>query len=156
LIAAAALSACAPPPPEVLRQPKPVPISEIAAGKAEPQIGLGQPFPDWAPLPERGEVTGAEVVRPQPPYGAAAVLMVRIDESFPAFVAAYRARLAERGFRLEQIRNPPNLIIDAPVATYEADEQDGGHAVFVTLRGAAAARYAQLTIWTAPVPRIPY
>jgi hypothetical protein len=156
LVGAAALCACNQPPAPIWRLPKGVPMSDIAAGKVAPQVGLGAPFPDWAPLPERGDVIGAEVVAPQPPYGAAAVLMVHIDESFPGFVAAYRVRLAARGFDLRQTHIPPNLGIDAAVAAYEADERQGGHIVYVTLRGTPAARFAQLTFWAPPAPRIMY
>ena len=130
-------------------------MAQIAAGKTAPQIGLAAPFPDWAPLPERGEVIGAEVLPPQPPWGASALMMVRIDETFPGFIAGNRPRLAERGYDLKQVPNPPNLIVDAPVATYEADEQAGGHVAYETLRGTPAARYAQLTFWAPPSPKLP-
>ena len=155
-LAASALAACSQPPAPIWKLPKGVPMSQIAGGRPAPQIGLAAPFPDWAPLPEQGDVIGAELVAPQPPYGAAAVMMVHIDESFPAFVAAYRARLAARGFGLEQTPIPPNLGVDAAVAAYEADERQGGHIVYVTLRGTPPARYAQLTFWAPPAPRIAY
>jgi hypothetical protein len=149
----AALAACAPDPPSGTGSPSAgVPIDRIARGETDPQMGLGAPFPAWAPLPERGQVTGAEVLPPQPPWGASAVILMRIDERYDAFTAAYRRRLAERGFELKPIPIQPNLVIDAPLAQFQADEKAGGHIVYVTYRGDARARYVQLTYWSPPSP----
>jgi hypothetical protein len=130
-----------------------VPIDVIARGQSAPQIGLGGPFPDWAPLPPRGWVIGAELFGPQPPYGPAAVAMIQIDESFDAFTAAYGRLLAQRGFAMRASPMPFNLVVDRPHAVYEADEIHGGHVVYVTLRGNRDVRFAQLTFWSPPAPR---
>ena len=154
MIAGLGLAACDEPKPPPM--PKGVPVSDIASGKVLPQIGLIAPFPSWAPLPPQGTVIGAEVVRPQPPYGAAAELMLRLDtESYDGFIVAYRAVLDRRGFSMRAAPEPSNVGIDRPVATYEADETQGGHVVYVTLRGAARQRYAQLTFWSPPAPHMP-
>ena len=97
-------------------------------------------------------MTGAEVLPPQPPWGASAVIMMRIDESYDAFTAGYRRRLAERGFELKPIPIQPNLVIDAPLAQFQAEEKAGGHIVYVTYRGDSRARYVQLTYWSPPSP----
>jgi len=148
-----ALAGCKPAlPPGADSSAEGVPIDRIARGEIDPRIGLGAPFPTWAPLPERGQVTGAEVLPPQPPWGASAVIMMRIDESYDAFTASYRRRLDERGFELRSIPIQPNLVIDAPLAQFEADEKQGGHIVYVTYRGDNRARYVQLTFWSPPSP----
>src|SRR5260221_10722893 len=69
--------------------PKGVPVAAIANGKTEPRIGLVSPLPEWIPLPDSGTVVGVRVYRPQPPYGAAVVVMLKLDASAAAFVAAY-------------------------------------------------------------------
>jgi hypothetical protein len=153
LALSAALAACSPDLPKGAGSPSAgVPIDRIALGETDPHIGLGTPFPAWAPLPERGQVTGAEVLPPQPPWGASAVIMMRIDESYDTFTAGYRRRLAERGFELKPIPIQPHLVIDAPLAQFQADEKAGGHIVYVTYRGDARARYVQLTYWSPPSP----
>jgi hypothetical protein len=134
--------------------PKPVPIEAIAGGEAMPQIGLAGPFPGWAPLPDKGLVTGAEIARAQPPYGASAVLMLKTDETWDAFLSGYRRRLDQRGYSLRRMPIQPNLIVDAPVAQYQADERQGGHVVYVTFRGDKTTRYVQLTYWSPPAPRV--
>jgi hypothetical protein len=150
-LGAALLIACNPPTARpALRS---VPIDAIAHGQPAPQIGLTGPFPDWAPLPPRGRVIGAALYPPQPPYGAAAVAMVVIDDSFDAFTAAYSRQLAARGFELRASPMPFNLGIDRPHAVYEADELHGGHVVYVTLRNGGDFRLAQLTFWSPPAPR---
>jgi diphthamide synthase (EF-2-diphthine--ammonia ligase) len=132
--------------------PKGVPIAAIANGKTEPRIGLVSPLPEWIPLPESGTVTGAGVYRPQPPWGAASVVMLKMDRPAAAFVAAYGKRLAASGFPLRRIPNPPNLVIDAPWATYEAVDRKSGNTVFVTIRSFWEPHFAQLTFWNPPVP----
>ena len=132
-----------------------VPVGEIAKGQPLPQIGLTGPFPAWAPLPDGGTATGAEITPPQPPYGAAAVLMLKIDSDYPTFQAAYARRLAEHGFTLNPIPIQPNLGVDRPVAQFEAPEKNGAHVIYVTYRGGASTRYVQLTYWTTPAPPLP-
>jgi hypothetical protein len=149
--AALLLASCSQPAPRpALRS---VPIEAIAHGRPAPQIGLTGPFPEWAPLPPRGRVIGAELFAPQPPYGAAAVAMVVIDDSFEDFAAAYRVQLAARGFEMRASPMPFNLGVDRPHAVYEADEIKGGHVVYVTLRSGGDVRVAQLTFWSPPAPR---
>jgi hypothetical protein len=131
---------------------KGVPIASIANGKTLPRIGLVSPLPEWIPLPDNGEAVGAGVYPPQPPYGAAAVVMLKLDRSAAAFVAAYGKRLAAAGFPLRRIPNPPNLVIDAPWATYAARDAKTGNMVFVTIRSFWEPHYAQLTFWNPPVP----
>jgi hypothetical protein len=136
-------------------EPRGVPVADLARGEPMPRIGLIGPFPSWAPLPNEGLVTGAELFRPQPPYGPAAVAMISIGSSFNTFEAAYRRRLDERGFAMKAIPIQRNLIIDRPVAQFEADERQGGHVVYITFRGDVRVRYVQLTFWAPPAPRIP-
>jgi hypothetical protein len=131
---------------------KGVPIASIANGETLPHIGLVTPLPDWIPLPESGTVIGAGVYPRRPPYGAAAVVMLKLDMSADAFVAAYGRRLAATGFPLRRIPSPPNLVIDAPYATYEAKDRKNGNTVFVTIRSFWSPHYAQLTFWNPPVP----
>jgi len=138
------------------RPPRPygVPIAAIASGQPAPRIGLIGPFPAWAPLPGRGLVVGAELSGPRPPYGAAAMIMLVIDDSFDAFAAAYGRRLTQAGFVMRRIPIGASLVIDRPVAQFEADEREGGHVVYVTFRGDAQMRYVQLTFWAPPAARI--
>src|ERR1700722_17526163 len=89
---------------------KGVPIASIANGKTLPHIGLSAPLPDWIPLPDNGTVIGAGIYPRRPPYGAAAVVMLKLDMSADAFVAAYGRRLAAAGFPLRRIPSPPNLV----------------------------------------------
>lgn len=126
-----------------------IPIEKIANGRSAPQIGLIAPLPTWIPLPKRGRAIGAGLYPPQPPWGAAAVVMLRIEEPADVFVSAYRRRLDEAGFAMHQIPIPPNLFVDAADSAFEADERRGGHVVYVTMR---RAHYAQLTFWSPPAP----
>jgi len=134
--------------------PKGVPIAAIKDGKLAPSIGLVRPLPGWLPLPDEGRVIGAGTYPPQPPYGVAAVVMLKLSDSDEAFVAAYKKRLGEKGFAMRRIPIQPNLIIDAPTAQYEADERQGGRTIYITMRGTYAARFAQLTFWDVPAPRL--
>lgn len=127
-----------------------VAIDKIAGGKIAPQIRMIRPLPAWVPLPIKGRVIGAGTYPPQPPWGAAAVVMLQLDQPADAFVAAYRQRLDHAGFAMRRIPIPPNLIIDAADSAYEADERNGGHVVYVTMR---KTHYAQLTFWAPPAPR---
>jgi hypothetical protein len=124
-------------------------VEKIGNGRIAPEIGLAAPLPTWIPLPRKGRVIGAGLYPPQPPWGAAAVVMLQIEEPANSFVAAYRKRLDQAGFAMRQIPIPPNLIVDAADSAYEADERSGGHVVYVTMR---RTRYAQLTFWSPPAP----
>jgi hypothetical protein len=132
--------------------PKGVPIDRIANGRILPQVGLTGPLPEWIPLPEKGLVLGAGLYPPQPPYGAAASMMLKLSESQSTFVGSYRRRLEQAGFSWRHLPTPFNLIVDRPDDQFEADGKNGTHVVFIVLR---AKEYAQLTFWDAPVPRMP-
>jgi hypothetical protein len=129
--------------------PRGIPVEKIANGRIAPQVGLVAPLPNWIPLPERGRVVGASLYPPQLPWGAAAVVMLQIEQPADLFVAAYRKRLDQAGFAMHRTPIPANVIIDAADSAYEADERKGGHAVFVTMR---KTYYAQLTFWSPPIP----
>ena len=153
LLAAAALVARGTTPP--LPPYREIPVAQIR-GKPVPQIGLVAPLPNWMPLPERGYVSGAELFPPQPPYGPAAVVMLRYDETQAQFVVDYRHRLARAGFGMRPILFPYHLVIDKPDAAYEADEKNGGRVGYVILRSGFNKRSAQLTFYEAPAPRMPF
>jgi len=130
-----------------------IPVAEVG-GKALPHIGLVAPLPNWLPLPESGYVTGAERFPPQPPYGPGAVVVLRYDETQAQFVANYRHRLARAGFAMRAIPNLFHLVIDKPDAVYEADEENGGRVGYIVLRHAWKGRFAQLTFYESPAPRM--
>jgi len=134
--------------------PEGIPIAKLTDGMPHPEVGLIVPLPGWIPLPGSGRVIGAGTYPPQPPWGAAAVVMVVIDGAAADFVAAYGKRLDSAGFSIRRIPNPPNLIIDAPDSSYEADEREGGHVAYVTMRSTREVRVAQLTFWDPPAPRL--
>jgi hypothetical protein len=46
------------------------------------------------------------------------------------------------------------LIIDRPDAQFEADERQGGHVVYITMRHSGVVRVAQLTFWDPFTPRL--
>ncbi|HEY1638409.1 MAG TPA: hypothetical protein VGF62_07795, partial [Rhizomicrobium sp.] len=98
----------------------------------------------------KGRVIGAGTYPPQPPWGAAAVVMLQLEQPADDFLAAYRQRLDRAGFSMKRIPIPPNLVIDAADSAFEGDERNGGHALFITMR---KTHYAQLTFWSPPVPR---
>ena len=130
-----------------------IPIADLARSRIEPSIGLDAPFPTWAPLPEKGLVTGAETAAPRPPWGASAVAMVKIDEDVEPYMADYRQRLAAKGFRVRRLPTQPGLIVDRPQAQFQSDDRDG-HVVYITFRGDSAVRFVQLTYWSPPAPRL--
>jgi hypothetical protein len=131
--------------------PRGIPIEKITNGRVAPRVGLVAPLPKWIPLPEKGRVIGAGLYPPQPPWGAPAVVMLQIEEPAQSFLAAYRKRLNQAGFAMRRTPIPPNLIIDAADSAFEADERNGGHVVYVTMR---RTWYAQLTFWSPPAPRL--
>lgn len=126
-----------------------IPIEQIANGGRAPQIGLIAPLPRWIPLPNKGRVIAAGLYPPQPPWGAAAVVMLLIEEPADSFLASYRKRLDGAGFAMYRVPIPPNLIVDAADSAFEADERQGGHVVYVNMR---RTHYAQLTFWSPPAP----
>jgi hypothetical protein len=131
-----------------------IPVSLLADGKPQPRIGLTTPLPNWIPLPEKGYVTGAALYPPQPPFGPAAVVMLRYEEGQGEFIVHYRARLERAGFVVRRIPVLFHLIIDRPDAAYEADEKNGGHVAYITLRHGFDIRMAQLTFYAPPAPRM--
>lgn len=138
-------------PAAMLPMPRGIPVEKIANGRVAPQVGLVAPLPSWIPLPEHGRVIGAGVYPPQPPWGAAAVVMLQIEQPADSFVAAYRKRLDQAGFAMRRTPIPANVIIDAADSAYEADERRGGHVVYVTMRKTC---YAQLTFWSPLAPHL--
>jgi hypothetical protein len=132
--------------------PRGIPIAMIAGGRLEPQIGLVAPLPRWMPLPDRGLVVGAGTYPPQPPFGAAATVMLKLDESQKEFTTSYLKQLERAGFSVRHLPPPFNLIVDRPDDQFEADERKGARAIYITLR---ATHFAQLTFWDSPAPRLP-
>ena len=130
-----------------------IPIDQVT-GKPLPHIGLGAPLPNWIPLPERGYVSGAELFAPHLPYGPGAVIVLRYDETQAQFVVNYRHRLERAGFVMRRIPILFHLIIDKPDAAYEADEENGGRVGYIVLRHARKGRFAQLTFYDPPAPRL--
>jgi len=131
-----------------------VPLALIADGKPHPGVGLVAPLPKWIPLPENGYVTGAALYPPQPPFGPACVVMLRYDEAQGEFIVNYRHRLENAGFATSRIPVLFHLIIDKPDAAYEADEKNGAHVAYITLRHGFNIRVAQLTFYAPPAPRM--
>ena len=130
-----------------------IPVAQIS-GKALPHIGLVAPLPKWIPLPEKGYVSGVELFAPRPPWGPAAVVMLRYDETQAEFVVNYRHRLERAGFVMRRIPFGFHLIVDRPDDFYEADEKNGGHVAYITLRHGFGKRVAQLTYYAPPAPRL--
>jgi hypothetical protein len=132
-----------------------IPVEVLAAvrDRPQPQIGLMGPLPAWIPLPAHGQVTRAGLSAPQPPYGASATLMLLIDEGAEAFAADYRARLELAGYRVRDIPPGFNVAFDEPDLQLQAEGPEG-HVVYVSLRHTRAARFAQLTCWEPPAPRL--
>ena len=77
---------------------KGIPIKELGDGKPHPEILLIEPLPGWIRLPDSGSAISAGVYPPQPPYGAAAVIMVMTDDFSADFAADYGRRLERAGF----------------------------------------------------------
>ena len=138
-------------PANVPPKPRGVPIEKIANGRIAPEVGLIAALPTWIPLPGKGRVIGVGLYPPQPPWGAAAVVMLQIAEPADSFVAAYRMRLDQAGFAMRRTPIPANLIVDAADSAFEADERRGGHVVYVTMR---RRWYVQLTFWSPPAPHL--
>jgi hypothetical protein len=132
--------------------PSGIPIAMIAGGRLQPQIGLVSPLPRWMALPDRGLVVGAGTYPPQPPFGASATVMLKLDESQQEFTASYLRQLERAGFAVRHLPTPFNLLVDRPGDLFEADERKGARAIYVTLR---ATHFVQLTFWDSPAPRLP-
>lgn len=140
--------------------PAGIPVEALAAARDRPQprIDLTAPLPAWIPLPDRGRIITAGLYPPQPPYGAAATLTLVIDETAEAFAAAYGTRLGQAGFALRIVAPRFNVAFDEPDLQFEAVEIAGapsaGRVIYVSLRHTRAGRFAQLTCWEPPVPRL--
>lgn len=110
-----------------------VPIARLAAGAFEPALGLRQPLPAWLPLPETGRVIAAGAYPPQPPFGASATILLRLEQSSDGFVASYRARLARAGFAVRRNvvllhRGPFDPMLEQ---AFEADAKPGGPTIYI-------------------------
>jgi hypothetical protein len=113
------------------------------------------PMPAWVILPpgER-EVVASGVYPPQPPYGAAATITYAIAETAEEFAAAYGAQLTAAGYAVRPIPPRFNIAFDEPDLQFEADERSGGHVIYLALRHTRTTRFAQLTFWAPPAPRL--
>jgi hypothetical protein len=127
-----------------------VPIAELAKGKPFAGIGLLAPLPTWLPLPKKGRAISGGVYPPQPPFGAASVIVLAIDEPIDEFLGSYARILESAGFTLSRLPNPA-IPTDMAEARYEATNATRSRYVFVTLR---QSWFVQLTFWDAPVPRM--
>ena len=116
------------------------------------------PMPAWAVLPPNGRVVTSGVYPPQPPYGAAATITYAIDETAEQFAAAYEAQLTAAGYAVRLIPPRFNVAFDEPDLQFEADERNGGpmggHVIYLALRHTRTTRFAQLTFWDPPAPRM--
>lgn len=104
------------------------------------------------PAARTGRVITGGLYRPQPPYGAATSLTLRIDDAPEAFAAAYEARLRAAGWNVRRVPPPFDFTFATDLAI-EADAPAGGHTLFAVLRHNHAAQFAQLNFWNAPAPR---
>jgi hypothetical protein len=125
-----------------------------------PAAGLNAPMPAWAILPAGDRrVVAAGVYPPQPPYGAAATITYILEETAEQFAAAYGARLTAAGYAVRRIPPRFNIAFDEPDLQFEAAEQTsvpgGGRVIYVSLRHSRTTRFAQLTFWEPPAPRLP-
>ena len=59
------------------------------------------------------------------------------------------------GYAVRPVAPRFNIAFDEPDLQFEADERAGGHVVYIALRHTRAARFAQLTFWDPPAPRLP-
>ncbi len=131
-----------------------VPIAELRAEAARGAVPhLSRPLPDWLPLPARGRVTAAGDYKPQPPYGAAISITLVIGETPEEFAAAYSALLSEIGYRVRRVA-PPFDFTFATDGALDAYDPSSGRYVFLVLRHNGANRFAQVTFWEPPAPRL--
>ncbi|HEY7609470.1 MAG TPA: hypothetical protein VIF14_09580 [Alphaproteobacteria bacterium] len=114
---------------------------------------LTAPLPEWLPLPASGRVSVAGDYAPQPPYGAAISITLVIDEPALDFAAAYSAMLGAAGYRVRRVV-PPFDFTFASDAALDAYDPKSGRYVVCVLRHSRAARFAQITFWEAPAPRL--
>lgn len=133
-----------------------VPVARLAAGFSAPALGLRRPLPAWLPLPETGWVIAAGAYPPQPPFGASATILLRLEQSSDGFVASYRTRLAHAGFALRSNevllhRGPFDPMLEQ---AFEADAKPGGPTIYIAIRGRPGREFAQLTFWNPPAPRL--
>lgn len=114
---------------------------------------LVKPLPDWLPLPPSGRVSTAGAYPPQPPYGAAVTIMLRIDEAPETFAADYMIRLAAAGYRVRRVAPPFDFAI-ASDGALDAHDPETGRYIVCVLRHNGANRFAQITFWEPPAPRL--
>ena len=140
--------------------PEGISVETLAASRDQPQpkLRLVRLLPAWIPLPDSGYVVTAGVYPPQPPYGAAATLTLKTDLTAEAFAAAYRSRLERAGFAVRTVPPGFNVTFDNPDLILEAIETAstplGAHTIYVALRRTRAGRFAQITAWDPPAPRL--
>jgi hypothetical protein len=137
----------APPPPLDLPIER---LREEAARGALPHVS--RPLPDWLPLPASGRVSTAGTYPPQPPYGAAVAIMLRIDETPEDFAASYTRALAAAGYQVRRVAAPFDFTF-ATDGAIEAYDPASGRYVFCVLRHNRQSRFAQITFWEPPAPR---
>jgi hypothetical protein len=115
--------------------PAGVPVEAIEGGRIAPSIGLVLPLPKGFPLPGKGHVIGAGVYPPQPPFGASASMMMRLDEPPVNFISSCRARLTQAGFALRHptFAGPSDPALEK---TSEADEILGGRTIYIAIAAA--------------------
>ena len=131
--------------------------AEVERLRAEAARGalpyLTAPLPEWLPLPPSGRVTTGGSYPPQPPYGAAISLMLVIDLSAEDFAAAYSEKLTAAGYRVRCIPAPFDFTFATDGALDAYDPASGRYVVCV-LRHNAKHRFAQVTFWEPPAPRL--
>jgi len=114
---------------------------------------LTAPLPDWLPLPESGRVSTAGAYPPQPPYGAAVLITLVIAETPEEFLAAYSARLTAAAYQVRRVA-PPFDFTFATDGALDAYDHATGRYVYCVVRHTRAARFAQITFWEPPAPRL--
>ena len=110
-------------------------------------------LPDWAVLPETGELFVREIHPGDGSYGLAATTVVRFQQPILAFMDAYEARLAAAGYEVERTTVTRWLSGDGEWAL-EAHHPGNGRATFARIFSmfAQPEPIALIVFWDAPVP----
>ena len=123
-----------------------------------PQPGKALPdenaqLPDWAVLPETGELFIRQVHPGNGSYGLAATAVVRFQQPLPAFVDAYEARLASAGYDVERT-TVTRWLSGGGEWALEAHNPGNGRATFVRISRCIPhpEPVALIVFWDAPVP----
>jgi hypothetical protein len=134
--------------------PLDIPVERLRAEAARGALPyVTAPLPEWLPLPDSGRVTTGGSYSPQPPYGAAISLTLVIDVPAEDFAAAYGAKLAAAGYRVRRVP-PPFDFTFATDGALDAYDAASGRYVVCVLRHNAKNRFAQITFWEPPAPRL--